>query len=49
MNSLLQIIKYVLKRKKFYLIPILLFSVFIWIFIISIEGTAIAPFIYPIF
>jgi len=46
---LLQIIKYVWKRKKFFLIPALFFLVVIGTLFIVSEGSTIAPLIYTLF
>ena len=49
MNFLKEIFKYIAARKKFWLIPILLFLlIFGGLFVIT-QGTAVAPFIYTIF
>jgi|TARA_B110000003_G_C16648608_1_gene533172 hypothetical protein len=49
MNFLKEIFKFILARKKFWLIPILLFLlIFGGLFVIT-QGTAVAPFIYTIF
>tara|TARA_Y100000817_G_C16835310_1_gene535479 strand:- start:722 stop:871 length:150 start_codon:yes stop_codon:yes gene_type:complete len=49
MGFLKEIIKFVLARRKYWLIPILLFLlIFGGLFVIT-QGTAVAPFIYTIF
>ncbi len=49
MNFLKEIFKFIAARKKFWLIPILLFLlIFGGLFVIT-QGTAVAPFIYTIF
>ena len=40
---------YMMTRKKFWLIPILLFLLIFGGFIVVTQGTAVAPFIYTIF
>ena len=49
MSFFKEIFKFMLARKKFWLIPILLFLlIFGGLFVIT-QGTAVAPFIYTIF
>tara|TARA_B100000925_G_C21794341_1_gene381792 strand:- start:329 stop:478 length:150 start_codon:yes stop_codon:yes gene_type:complete len=49
MGFLKEIIKFILARRKYWLIPILLFLlIFGGLFVIT-QGTAVAPFIYTIF
>ena len=49
MTFLKEIFKFIAARKKFWLIPILLFLlIFGGLFVIT-QGTAVAPFIYTIF
>jgi hypothetical protein len=49
MNFLKELLSYIVQRKKFWLIPILIFLlVFGGLFVVT-QGTAIAPFIYTIF
>ena len=49
MSFLKELFSYILKRKKFWLIPILIFLlVFGGLFVVT-QGTAVAPFIYTIF
>lgn len=49
MNFLKELLSYIVQRKKFWLIPILVFLlVFGGLFVVT-QGTAIAPFIYTIF
>ena len=45
----IEIIQFLLKRKKYWLIPILLIMFILGGLIILTEGTAVAPFIYTIF
>ena len=44
-----EIIRFIIKKKKFVLIPILLVSLIIGGFLILSQGTAYAPLIYTIF
>ncbi len=44
-----EIIQFILKKKKFVLIPILIVSLLIGGFLILSQGTAYAPLIYTIF
>ena len=49
MGFLKEIIKFILARRKYWLIPILLFLlIFGGLFVIT-QGSAVAPFIYTIF
>ena len=49
MSFLRELLSYIVKRKKFWLIPILIFLlVFGGLFVVT-QGTAVAPFIYTIF
>jgi len=49
MNFLKEFIRFLLVRKKFWLIPIMIALLFVSIFVVVTEGTAVAPFIYAIF
>ena len=44
-----EIIKFIIKKKKFVLIPILIVSLIVGVFIILSQGTAYAPLIYKYF
>jgi len=44
-----EIVNFIIKKKKFVLIPILLVSIIIGGFLILSQGTAYAPLIYTIF
>jgi len=37
------------ERKKFWLLPIILFLLFLGVLIVVTQGTAVAPFIYTLF
>ena len=49
MSFIKEFIKFIAQRKKYWLIPILLFLVLFGALIILSQGTAVAPFIYTIF
>tara|TARA_B100000674_G_scaffold199889_1_gene163122 strand:+ start:164 stop:313 length:150 start_codon:yes stop_codon:yes gene_type:complete len=49
MNFLIEFLKFLMKRKKFWLIPILVFLLTFGALFVVTQGTAIAPFIYTIF
>ncbi len=49
MSFLKEFYNYMMARKKFWLIPILLFLLIFGGFIVVTQGTAVAPFIYTIF
>tara|TARA_Y100000389_G_scaffold101331_1_gene98093 strand:- start:2942 stop:3091 length:150 start_codon:yes stop_codon:yes gene_type:complete len=49
MSFLKEIFKFILARKKFWLIPILLFLLIFGGLLVITQGTAVAPFIYTIF
>jgi|TARA_B110000259_G_scaffold119286_1_gene135653 hypothetical protein len=49
MNFLKEFIRFLLVRKKFWLVPIMIALLFVSVFVVVTEGTAVAPFIYAIF
>jgi len=49
MSFLKEIYKFIMIRKKFWLVPILLFLLIFGAFVVVTQGTAVAPFIYTIF
>ncbi len=49
MTFLKEIYKFIMVRKKFWLIPILLFLLIFGGVLVVTKGTAVAPFIYTIF
>ncbi len=49
MDFIKEFIKFLIIRKKYWLIPILVFLVMFGGFLVVTQGTAIAPFIYTIF
>ncbi len=44
-----EIFEFLIKKKKFWLIPIIIILLLIGIIIVVTEGSAIAPFIYTLF
>ena len=49
MSFLKEFLKFIMKRKKFWLLPILLFLLIFGALFVVTQGTAVAPFIYTIF
>ncbi len=49
MEFLKEFIRFILYRKKYWLVPILIFLVIFGGLIILTQGSAVAPFIYTIF
>jgi|TARA_B100002051_G_C16542830_1_gene538469 hypothetical protein len=49
MSFLKEFIKFLMERKKFWLVPILLFLLIFGALFVVTQGTAVAPFIYTIF
>jgi hypothetical protein len=49
MNFLKEFLKFLMERKKFWLIPILIFLLIFGALFVVTQGTAVAPFIYTIF
>ena len=49
MGFLIEFYKFMMARKKFWLIPILIFLLMFGGFVVITQGTAVAPFIYTIF
>lgn len=48
-SLLYDLIRFVLKRKKYWLLPIVLISALLGALIVFSEGSAVAPFIYALF
>ena len=48
-SFLKEFFNFLLKRKKFWLLPIILVLLFFGALVVVTQGTAIAPFIYTIF
>jgi len=49
METLKELFQFLWKKKKFWLVPVILIILIIGILIILSSGSAVAPFIYPIF
>ena len=49
MSFLKEFIKFLKERKKFWLLPILIFLLIFGALFVVTQGTAVAPFIYTIF
>ena len=49
MSFLIEFYKFMMARKKFWLLPILIFLLIFGGFVVVTQGTAVAPFIYTIF
>tara|TARA_B100002019_G_scaffold206286_1_gene179047 strand:+ start:14 stop:163 length:150 start_codon:yes stop_codon:yes gene_type:complete len=49
MSFLKEYLKFLMERKKFWLIPILIFLLIFGALFVVTQGTAVAPFIYTIF
>ena len=49
MSFLKEFAKFIMERKKFWLVPILLFLLIFGALFVVTQGTAVAPFIYTIF
>ena len=49
MDFILEIINFIMVRKKYWLVPIILFLLMYGGIIIITQGSAVAPFIYTIF
>ena len=49
MSFIIEIIRFVLNRKKYFLIPLIVFLVIFGGLLFLSQGTAVAPFIYTLF
>jgi hypothetical protein len=49
MSFLKEFVKFLMERKKFWLLPILIFLLIFGALFVVTQGTAVAPFIYTIF
>tara|TARA_Y100000741_G_C18096129_1_gene494842 strand:- start:26 stop:175 length:150 start_codon:yes stop_codon:yes gene_type:complete len=49
MSFLKEFFKFLMERKKFWLVPILIFLLIFGALFVVTQGTAVAPFIYTIF
>lgn len=49
LNILVAFLKFLVERKKFWLLPIVIMLVFLSILLVATQGSAVAPFIYTLF
>ena len=49
MNFLIELFKYIIKRKKFFLIPALFILIVLGTLLVVSQGTTVAPLIYTLF
>ena len=49
MNFLKELFKYIIKRKKFFLIPALFIQIILGTLFVVSQGTTVAPLIYTLF
>lgn len=49
MDIIKEIFEFIFKRKKYWLLPIIIVLLFFSVLILLTQGTAVAPFIYTIF
>ena len=49
MNFLIELFKYIIKRKKFFLIPALFILIVLGTLFVVSQGTTVAPLIYTLF
>jgi len=49
MNIFLELIRFIFKRKKFWLAPVLIIMIIIGGLLVLSQGSVLAPFIYTIF
>ncbi len=49
MDTLIELWRFLMARKKFWMIPLLVFLLILGFLIVFAGGTAVAPFIYTIF
>ena len=49
MSYLIEILRFIFERKKYWLLPIIITLMLFGFLIVLTEGTAVAPFIYTIF
>ena len=49
MNFMLEMYRFLVKRKKLWLTPIILIMLVIGVLVISVNGSVMAPFIYTLF
>lgn len=48
-NTIVQLLKFLGRNKKFWLVPIILFLVILGFIVVLGEGSVVAPFIYSLF
>ena len=49
MNTIIEILKFLINNKKYYLIPIFVFLIMFAVLLMVSSGSSLAPFIYTIF
>lgn len=49
MSFISEIVRFIFKRKKYFLVPIIIFLIIFGGILILSQGTAVAPFIYTLF
>ena len=49
MSFVLEIIRFILNRKKYFLVPLIIFLIIFGGLLVLSQGTAVAPFIYTLF
>lgn len=49
MSFILEIFRFILNRKKYFLVPIIIFLIIFGGLLVLSQGTAVAPFIYTLF
>ncbi len=49
MSTILELIRFIFKRKKYWMLPIIIILIIFGGLIILSQGSAVAPFIYTIF
>ena len=48
-ETLLNFVRFLKSRKKYWLLPIVLILLLVGLLFVFVQGSAIAPFIYPLF
>ncbi len=49
MSFILEIFRFILNRKKYFLVPLIIFLIIFGGLLVLSQGTAVAPFIYTLF
>ncbi len=49
MSFIFEIFRFILKRKKYFLVPLIIFLIIFGGLLVLSQGTAVAPFIYTLF